>query len=133
MRGYFDNSGDAEDRQHRVLTIGGFLAEEDQWSDFENRWQANLNKYRLPYLHMKEFAHLIPPFDIFIDKEEERAKFIQSCAYAIKDSGTTQAICHAVRILDVERFNNEYRRNIDAFSFCLYMSHIDMQDRVGAD
>jgi hypothetical protein len=65
IKGYFDNSGDAEDPQHTVMTVGGFIATQSQWADFEIRWNANLHKYSLPYLHMKEFAHFIKPFHIF--------------------------------------------------------------------
>jgi hypothetical protein len=63
IRGYFDNSGDANDPQHNVLTLGGYLANEGQWEKFEGEWKANLDEFKLPYLHMKEFAHNLPPFE----------------------------------------------------------------------
>jgi hypothetical protein len=124
IKGYFDNSGDAEDPQHRVVTVGGFIATERQWADFEIRWKANLLKYSLPYLHMKEFSHFIKPFYIFKDNKDDRIDFLQGCTSALRDSGIKHAVCHAVRIRDVNRF----KRKIDCFSFCLYAIYIDIRD-----
>ena len=133
LKGYFDNSGDADDPQHKLLTVGGFLASEKQWAVFETRWQANLDKYKLPYLHMKEFAHFIPPFDIFRDNEPERISFLEGCISVLKECGIKEAVCHGIRLSDVRRFNSEYNHKIDAFSFCLYIAFIDIHERFGRD
>jgi hypothetical protein len=133
IKGFFDNSGDAEDPQHKVLTVGGFLANEDQWARFEDKWQANLDRYGLPYLRMKEFAHFLGPFHIFKGRAEDRALFLQGCILAIRDFGITQSICNAIRVHDVRRFNDEYERKIDPFAFCLYIAHIDIQSRFHRD
>jgi hypothetical protein len=78
IRGYFDNSGDEEDPQHKVLTVGGFLASEDQWAQFEGKWRSNLDVFGLAYLHMKKFAHFLGPFHVF--KGERPTEFSCQCA-----------------------------------------------------
>jgi Protein of unknown function (DUF3800) len=132
IRGYFDNSGDENDPQHNVLTLGGYLANEDQWEYFEHLWKLHLEAFDLPYLHMKHFAHNLPPYERFKDNEEERRRFILGCAGVI---GTInpKGICHSIRIPDVKRFNAEYGRKVDAFSFCLYTAFIDLHFAYGAN
>jgi hypothetical protein len=132
IRGYFDNSGDANDPQHNVLTLGGYLANEDQWARFEAAWKANLDELQFPYLHMKEFAHNLPPFQRFKNDEPERRRFLSNCISIIADCHP-KAICHSIRIPDVRRLNAEHRLKIDAFSFCLYTAFVDLRNAYGAD
>jgi hypothetical protein len=131
VRGYFDNSGDENDPQHNVLTLGGYLADEARWERFEKAWKANLEEFGLPYLHMKEFAHNLPPFGRFKNDEPERRRFIGNCA-SIIGAIHPQGICHSIRLADVRRFNVEYGHNIDAFSFCLYTAIVDIHEAHGA-
>ena len=131
--GFFDNSGDAEDPQHKVLTVGGFFANESQWAKFEDSWKTNLSAYQVPYLHMKEFAHFLGPFAIFKDHDEERRNFLRGCISAISGAGITQSVCHGIRLKDVGTFNKEYNKSVDPFSFCLYIAFIDIQARFGRD
>jgi hypothetical protein len=131
IRGYFDNSGDENDPQHNVLTLGSYLANEEQWERFELAWKANLDEFELPYLHMKEFAHNLPLFQRFKNDEPERRRFLSNCISIIA-SCHPHGICHSVRIPDVRRFNAEYGHKIDAFSFCLYTSFIDLRNAYGA-
>ena len=49
---YFDDSQSAD----RVWAIGGYGGHEIQWEDFEKEWETMLNKYGVPYFHMKEFG-----------------------------------------------------------------------------
>jgi hypothetical protein len=130
IRGYFDNSGDENDPQHNVLTLGGYLANEGQWEQFEKAWRTNLDEFELPYLHMKQFAHFLPPFEKFKNDEPERRRFIQSCAKIIGGIHP-KAICHSIRIPDVKRFNADHEQGIDAFAFCLYTSFIDIHYAYG--
>jgi hypothetical protein len=56
-KAYVDDSGDAEDPSHSACSIAGFLGTVDQWTEFENQWAILLAHFRIPYLHMREFAH----------------------------------------------------------------------------
>jgi hypothetical protein len=130
IRGYFDNSGDENDPQHKHLTVGGYLANEGQWERFEKAWKANLEEFGLPYLHMKEFAHHLPPFDRFKKDEPERRRFISKCTSIIGEC-QPKAICHSIRIPDVKRFNADFQQKIDAISFCLYTAFVDIHQSYG--
>jgi hypothetical protein len=132
IRGYFDNSGDAEDRQHKWLTLGGYLANEAAWERFEGRWKKNLDDFGLPYLHMREFAHFRPPFDRFKTDEAARREFLGNCIGIIGEM-KPKAICHAIRLEDVRRFNAELDRNLDPLAICLYISYIDIRETYGAN
>jgi hypothetical protein len=35
--------------------MGGLLSPVEKWPDFENKWNAVLKEFRLPYFHMREF------------------------------------------------------------------------------
>jgi hypothetical protein len=131
IKGYFDNSGDEPDRQHNMLTVGGFLANEAQWEKFEAAWRKNLENFGLPYLHMREFAHFLGPFHIFKKNESERIRFLKGCISAISDSGIKTSHCNCIDLGGLRKFNYDYDRDIDAFSFCLYVCHIDIQARFG--
>jgi len=130
IRGYFDNSGDANDPQHNVLTLGGYLANEGQWAKFEREWKANLDDFGLPYLHMKEFAHNLTPFERFKTDEPERQRFLSKCI-SIIGGFHPKAICHSIRIADLKRFNGDFGQKIDAFSFCLYIVFVDLHQSYG--
>jgi hypothetical protein len=130
IRAYFDNSGTQGDPQHRWVTLGGYLANEGGWERFESEWAANLAHFELPYLHMKQFAHHLPPFERFKKDEVGRVKFLTNCIEIIGRMHP-KAICHGIRLPDVERFNGEFGRRIDAISFCLYVSYIDIREIYG--
>jgi hypothetical protein len=132
IRAYFDNSGTQDDPQHSWLTVGGYLANEGGWETFESAWAANLAAFDLPYLHMKEFAHFLPPFEKFKTDEASRRRFLTGCVKAV-ESAHPRPICHGIRLPDVQRFNSEFGRKVDAVSFCLYLSYIDIREAYGAN
>jgi hypothetical protein len=127
IRAYFDNSGTQDDPQHNWVTLGGYLSNETRWEKFEAEWAANLADFELPYLHMKLFAHNLPPFERFKKDEAGRIKFLTNCIEIIKRA-QPKAICHGIRLPDVDRFNKEFGRKIDALSFCLYLSYLDIRE-----
>lgn len=50
---------------------------------------------------------------------------------SLTDAGITQQVCNGIRLKDVRQFNQERNRDIDPFSFCLYIAFVDVQERVG--
>jgi hypothetical protein len=132
IRAYFDNSGTQDDRQHNWLTLGGYLTTETHWEKFEAAWAKNLVDFHLPYLHMRYFAHHLPPFERFKNDEQGRVEFLTNCINIIK-AARPRAFCHSIQLRDMERFNEEFDRKIDAFSFCLYLTYIDIREAYGAN
>lgn len=52
VEAHFDESG----THAKEITIAGYLFESDRVPEFCDRWNAVLNEYGLPYLHMVDFA-----------------------------------------------------------------------------
>lgn len=57
LHGHWDESGMAHDPACKVVALAGLIADTDGWLRFEPAWQAMLDEFHLPYLHMKDFAH----------------------------------------------------------------------------
>lgn len=53
LKAYFDASG-KNDPATRILTLGGLVASEAVWPDFEKEWQAVLGLYCLDSFHMMD-------------------------------------------------------------------------------
>lgn len=68
VKSWVDNSGDEIDKQHKVCSIGGYITTVNKWQEFEELWKLTLKRYKVKFLHMKDFAPFNPPFDIFRDK-----------------------------------------------------------------
>jgi hypothetical protein len=63
----FDASGHEQNEEH--LVVAGFLSSGDDWIKFDSAWTRRLAENGLPYLHMREFAHKLPPFDRLTEKQ----------------------------------------------------------------
>ena len=59
IRGYFDDSGEEIDPQHKACSLFGYIADGNSWPGFETKWQKALDDAGMPYFHMKEFAHFL--------------------------------------------------------------------------
>jgi hypothetical protein len=73
FKAYVDDSGDADDPQHSACSIAGFVGTVENWTKFEEQWAILLDRFRIPYLHMREFAPHKPPFD-HLTKEERKVR-----------------------------------------------------------
>jgi hypothetical protein len=71
---YLDASGTAADTP--VLAVGGFVATEEQWGEFERAWVAALADEGVAEVHMKELAHWRGEFESWGRDEERRARFL---------------------------------------------------------
>ena len=60
IKAYFDESG--SHAGSRALCVAGFIIESHQVRRMETRWQEMLARYQLPYFHMVDCAHGLPPF-----------------------------------------------------------------------
>jgi hypothetical protein len=125
LKVYLDNSGEEGDPQHKICSLAGYITTVKKWRKFEKLWKQTLVRYKVPYLHMKEFAHYKKPFDIFWDeklKQEkpERKAFIQSLIDVMEETNL-KGIMAVVRLADLKRFNDERGLKIDALAFNLYI------------
>ncbi|HKO62470.1 MAG TPA: hypothetical protein VJV03_15000, partial [Pyrinomonadaceae bacterium] len=43
----------------QIHTVAAYIADKDDWRKLRKEWQAALNKFDVPYFHMKEFEHAL--------------------------------------------------------------------------
>jgi hypothetical protein len=120
LKAYLDNSGEENDPQHRVCSIAGYVTTVNKWRKFYKLWKQTLTLYKVPYLHMKEFAHNIGPFEKFKNNEENRRQFIRSLINVMEETHL-RGIMSVIRLADFRRFNEEKKLNINALAFNLYI------------
>ena len=77
----------------------------------ENQWAILLAHFRIPYLHMREFAHHLPPFDHLTG--DERENVLHSLIQTIKRCNLA-GFGAVVRLPDLQRFNRERSRQLEA-------------------
>jgi len=65
MRCYLDGSESHESREHKWLTLVGYLANDAFWARFDAEWKQMLHeRYPIaPYIHMRELVNHEDPFD----------------------------------------------------------------------
>jgi len=119
LKGYFDDSGDEEDPQHKVCSLSGYIGTFDNWEKFEKDWQKVLNDNDVPYLHMRELAHFRGPFDKYKGKETKRKELFISFISVIREANLF-GISSSVRLKGLRQFNIEKDRNIEVYPFNLY-------------
>ncbi len=57
LSGYMDETGHSKDEWQKFNGMAGLIANADKWETFERRWKRALRRFKIPYFHMKEFAH----------------------------------------------------------------------------
>lgn len=118
LTGYFDDSR----TDGLVLTLAGYVGEEWQWSSFEERWQAALDRHDVPYFHMKEFCDPNGPYKKWLPPEEhqrEIARFLGSLARTIRVS-RLKGFGSIVRLKDLDRFNTEHNQVLEPYPLAAY-------------
>ncbi len=125
LKAYLDNSGEEDDPQHKVCSLAGYVTTIKKWCKFEKLWKQILKQYKVPYLHMKEYAHYKSPFDIFWDeklmKEKPERKLFLQALVNIMDETNLRGILSVIRLDDFRKFNEEKGLGIDAYAFNLYV------------
>jgi len=59
------------------VSMAACVGRYDQWKTFDQQWNAALAKHNAPYLHMREYAHSIGPFEGW--KEPQRRGLMADC------------------------------------------------------
>lgn len=80
---YYDASG-SETQPHKPLVVVGLLSTEEKWLKCEQEWNVVLEEFGAPYLHMKEFAPGVGPFESWKDDKPRRAEFLNRLIKVLK-------------------------------------------------
>jgi hypothetical protein len=121
LKGYFDDSGDDIDPKHRVCAVAGYVATNENWKKLEDSWPVVLEKFGVPFLHMKEFGNPSPDGEYahLSGDKEKTIEFLAEITALIKKC-ELRGFGSAVRIADLKRFNEEENLNIGAYPLALY-------------
>ncbi|WP_315807376.1 MULTISPECIES: DUF3800 domain-containing protein [unclassified Bradyrhizobium] len=124
LTGYFDDSK----TDGRVLTLAGYVGGERHWQMFEDQWAAVLDRFEVPYFHMKEFGQPKEKsvYEKWLPPEEhnrERAHFMAGLVRAIGRS-QLKGFSSIVRISDLERFNQENGLSLEAYPLAVYANMV---------
>jgi hypothetical protein len=74
LSAYLDETGHSRDERQKFVGIAGLIAPVASWETFERKWKATLEIFKLPYFHMKEYAHSAQTFKGWEGKEAKRQK-----------------------------------------------------------
>ena len=110
---YLDDSGTSG---LPIVTLGGFVAHEDQWDDLEPKLSAILNRYEVPILHAKEFHDTKPPFNKWTKiKKKSLAEELFSASH-----GRMLGLSVAIRRDQFEQAKREQEKwdNMSAIGVC---------------
>jgi len=72
---YMDETGHAGDDNQHFCGMAGFLATSDSWTVLDRKWKQTLNRFRVDYMHMKEYAHSKGVFTGWKGDESKRKAF----------------------------------------------------------
>jgi hypothetical protein len=75
---YLDTSGSGLDPNVKAISVGGFIAHETQWAEFEKEWPATLARFGIKEFHMKDFAHSKGEFREWKDDKTRRDAFMEA-------------------------------------------------------
>ena len=126
LTGYFDDSGD-----DGFFSIGGYVAEAPTWDRFGSSWQATLSRFNVRYLHMKELNQGWGEYSSW-KKDDPLVKdriveFFISLTSVIRDSGPMWGFGAVVSLTDLERFNREKHRKVDAKALAIFACALEMR------
>jgi hypothetical protein len=117
LTGYLDDSHDGS-----IFALAGYVGGERHWEVFEEQWGRVLDRYEVPYFHMKEFDDPGGPYKKWLPiKEHKRqvASFFGAVARAIGRS-QLKGFGSIVRIKDLKRFNQRHGQNIEPYPLAAY-------------
>lgn len=79
LSAYFDDS-----ERKGFTVVAGWIASVEAWDRFEIDWKLFLASYKVPYFHMKEFAHSVGPYKKWKESRYIRARFLREAWNVIK-------------------------------------------------
>ncbi|MFZ0478233.1 MAG: DUF3800 domain-containing protein [Terriglobales bacterium] len=71
-----------ESKSDSWFVLGGLVSTASSWKRFSREWEKVLQEYKVPYLHMKEFAFSRGPFEGW--KESQRRSLLSRLLFLIK-------------------------------------------------
>lgn len=120
LRAYFDDSGHSQDPNDTVVCIGGCVSPVSAWEQLQPEWKRVLEDFKVPYLHMKEFAHSEGVFaEGWKGDEPKRTAFLGALMDTM-DRHVMSVVSTTVLISDFNRLTAVQRQQmVDPHFMCL--------------
>jgi len=129
---FFDESGKRDNPDHRVVAVAGLLANREHWERFDTDWRQALYRAGVPYLHMREFAHFVGPFEKFKNGELRRRLLLAELLdIATRPFVTT--IGSSVILEHYEALPEDFRENWIGDPYVLSARHVILESAHEAD
>lgn len=96
LHAFFDDSGHAHDPNETVCCIGGCISPGEAWDQLKQEWVRVLEEFRVPFLHMREFAHSTGIFKDGWKGDEPKRKAFLSALMNIMDRHVMSVKGHGV-------------------------------------
>jgi hypothetical protein len=103
---YFDESGTHDSRE--ALVIAGYVANNQQWQEFDREWQEALEDVGVTHFHMRDFAHSLREFKYWKGDEARRGEFIKRLVKIIRQN-TRRSFSSAIILKDYQKLNEKYQ------------------------
>jgi hypothetical protein len=58
FKAYFDGGNEADSKQYQILTLASLIGNGIHWKAFDTKWNSNLKKHGVPYLHTTDAVSL---------------------------------------------------------------------------
>lgn len=120
LTAYCDETGNTKDPTQKFVGMAGFVARAKEWEILERKWKFILREFKVPYFHMKEYAHSIGVFKEWKGKEDKRRKIFSSLLKTIKDAQPLPIGC----IFSAEDFRSLSERDQKLIDDPYYLSFI---------
>ncbi|HEX8250641.1 MAG TPA: DUF3800 domain-containing protein [Pyrinomonadaceae bacterium] len=117
-----DETGRSEDLSQKFVGMAGLFAPSKNWEKFEKQWKETLEKFDIPFFHMKDFAHSTGFFKEWKGDEIKRRQLFGELMRTIKQNGALPFGCTIP--LDYYRQHPQYLQDANknpyylAFMFC---------------
>ena len=114
LKAYFDDSKD-----DCVLTIAGYMSTHESWAQFDHAWCSLLERFQVPYLHMKEFWDRDGIYKHIKDDPKEEIAFFSAIVDVI-DKHLRFCPLTIVMLNDLKKFNKTSRQKLSAAALAVY-------------
>ncbi len=115
LTAYFDESGHSATL--RFFALAALVAPSGSWPAFDAEWHRVLGECDAPYLHMREFAHRLGPYEGW--PEERRRALLGGCVSAIKAT-RPMAVGAVLDVADFNSLSDEGRVRMQDPFFCCF-------------
>jgi len=122
LKAYMDDSGKLDVPGETICCLAGCVSSEDAFVLAQSEWSAVLQKYNVPYLHMRECAHFAGPYKEWKSDLTKRDDFL--CQLMdIMEEHLMAVVGSTVPVQDFINLPESYRSQlIDPYFMCFQQS-----------